>query len=239
MTRAGVALAAAALGLLLPGCTIRSEREEILPWLLVKRTYLAFGSFGGSTQSTYYAKYFGFWRSLDVWHAVVLDREHALVQGEEGYGLLRQGSLGIRHVCGPLTPVSVPPGPAAVDTVDPTAHADGGVIAVRWRRIDADGRVTEEQTLSAVGDRLLVPAPPPVFAYDDAGAAYFLMMDREAARDYRHLPTGCALLSTRHNEPVVPGPEDMSWDQCRQPAEWAKILGRPLHLAGQQARDGA
>jgi len=47
------ALLAAVLLATLPGCTIRSEREEVLPWLLKKSTYTALGGFGGSTQSTF------------------------------------------------------------------------------------------------------------------------------------------------------------------------------------------
>ena len=215
------------------GCTMESERETLLPWLMVKTTHRAFGSFGGNTQAKYYAKYYGLWRGLDVWMVVVLDPANVLVRNDEGYGVLHQGSLRPVPVCAKTSSVTVPPGSAVLDCVDSAAHTDGELTELRWRRLALSGEVLEERAVSALGPGRIFPPAPQLLVYDDEGVPYFLMMNAAAARDYRVQPTDCALLSARHNAPVpVAGPPEMSWAECRQAAAWEKLVGRRLLEAG-------
>jgi hypothetical protein len=215
------------------GCTIRSEREELLPWLLKKSTYRAFGSFAGNTESTYFAKYWGFWRGLDAWNVVVLDGEHVLLQGETGYSVLSHGSLRPTFLCERLTSVSLPPGPAAVDCVDPV-HQQGVLTGIAWRRFDPRGRKLDEQTVRVVGSGRIFPPPALVFAYDDAAVPYFLMMNGDAAEDYRVEPRDCALVSIRNNDPPLMGPAELRWDECHHADTWTRVTGRRFHQAGMQ-----
>lgn len=206
----------------------------MLPWLLKKSTYTAFGGFGGGTQSSFYVKHWGFWRALDAWNVVVLDVEHVLVDREGSYAVLARGSLRAQLVCEKRMSLSVslPPGPAAVDCVDAGAHEDG-ITGLAWRRFDARGRKLDERTVFVVGDGRIFPQPR-VFAYDDAGVPYFLTMSREAAADYRIQPRDCALVSNRNNDPPLVGPAELSWDECNRPATWEKVAGRRLHEARMQ-----
>ena len=228
--------ACAALLLAVAGCTIRSEREEVLPWLLKKSTTRTFGNFPGHSQSTWFVKYWGFWRSLDAWNAVVLDGEHVLLENEKGYAVLARGSLSTSLVCEKPTSVSLPPGPAAVDCVEPAAHEDG-VVGVAWRRFDPRGRKLDAQTVSVIGPGRIFAPPPVVFVYDDDAVPYFLMMSREAAADYRVQPRDCALVSIRNNDPPLVGPPELEWDACHRAETWTKAVGRRFQQAGMQ-REG-
>lgn len=224
---------AGALALLaLAGCTIRTEREELLPWLLRKSSYRAFGGFGDSTHVTFYAKHWGFWRTLDAWNAVPLDADHAFVENEHGCGFVTRGSLRTTLVCerGMSKSVALPPGPPALDCVEAVAH-ESGVTGLLWRRFDARGRQVGEQTIPVVGPSRVFAPPADVFAYDEEGVPYFLMLDRDAQADYRVAPRRCALASTRHNEPSIEGPESMGWDDCRRAEAWQAAAGRRLYDA--------
>ncbi len=220
----------------LASCTIRSEHETILPWLLKKSTYRAFGSFGGSTENTYYTHYWGFWRGLDIWDASVLDAEHVLVRDEEGAGILRKGSLSPVRVCGVYERLSVPPIDGAVDCLSAAAHSDGGVTEIRLVRRGLAGEILEDWSLSAiVHERVFHPSLGVLF-YDESGAPYFSILDPAAARDYRALPSRCALLTTAGSGTprVVPAPTQMALHECFQRGPWEALLERPLYAATQR-----
>jgi hypothetical protein len=236
--RAARRLACAASLLALAGCTIEREREQVLPWLLREDIYTAFGSFGGSTNSTYYTRHWGFWRGLDVWDASVLDAEHALVSDAEGTGVLREGSLTPFRVCPqPYATPSVPPIDDAVDCAEAVGHSHLGIVKVRARRLDYAGELRSEWTLDAPGERRIFHPYAQVLAYDAEGVPYFVVMDAEAARDYRIQPRDCALVAPGPDggTRVVPGPAQMTWEECFRPAHWSVVLERPLRAATRRA----
>jgi hypothetical protein len=240
MMRRQLVTAACALALLASAsCTYRSEREELLPWLLRRSIYTEFGSFGGSTHTTFYAKYWGFWRSLEGWSVSIVDAEHILIESEAGYGLLARGSLRTNAVCtrGMATSVSLPPRPAAVDCVEAVAW-DGGIAALRWRRFDPGGRLLDERTAQVIGPNRIFAPSPGVFAYDDEGRPYFLILDREAQADYRVRLRRCALVSVG-GVPPIEGREDMDADDCRRTSWWSDLAGRALVNAGRERNGSA
>jgi hypothetical protein len=113
MTRLGGRLLPLALAALALGCT--TERETILPWLMVKKVTVSMGGFGNSSHLSYFVKHFGFWRKLDAWAVWVVDDDHVLLNDQEGWGILRHGQLRSVHVCRPHDSLTVPPVPGRVD----------------------------------------------------------------------------------------------------------------------------
>lgn len=228
--RAGAGLLLVVLATLAVGCGVDTERKAVLPWLLVKHTRIRFGGFDPSNQASYFVKYYGFWRGLcGVWSASVLDDEHALLQDEDGWAILSNGSLRPVPVCPKLANLTVPGVGAAIDCVEVTEHAFGGPTEIRIQRIGPSGEVLAEWPLPVTGERRIFTMPPSALAYDDAHVPYFLTMDAAAAADYRIRPTGCALVAPTDNGPrVVAGDHDMTWDTCRKKSAWEPLVGAPL-----------
>jgi hypothetical protein len=234
-TARALALACASF---LGGCTSRTTRENLLPWLRVTRTYRAFGSFPGSTEVTYSTRLFGvWWHDLDAWQASVLDGEAVVVTGTKGTGILLRGDAEPRPACPPAGFVSIPPGVAAVDCSEAVEHRDGFASAVRVRRVYAFGKPAEERRAAAPNDGRLIPTPASVLLYDGRGAPFVLVMDAEALKDYRRPPTRCALLEAGDGRaPSVEGPAGMTWDECRKAGSWAAVLGREVSQAESSRR---
>jgi hypothetical protein len=229
----GARIVAALVALASTACTVQTERETVLPWLMKKSTYRAFGNFSGSTSTTYYARHWGLWRSLEGWGVTVLDAEHALVRDAQGVGILRKGSLTPVRACGLYGVLTIPPASGAVDCVEGSGHGPGGLTQIRVRRLAFDGEILDERTVSAPGETRIFQGPARAVAYDDDANAYFLVMDAEAARDSRIRPTACALVTRiGAGEPrVIEGAGDMSWQQCVQPASWEIAAERRLRPA--------
>lgn len=220
----------ACVALAVTSCSAETERETILPWLMTKSTTRQWGGFGSSTSKRLYARYWGFWRSLDAWDASVLDPGHALVRDAEGAAILREGSLTPTRVCGLHATLTIPPVAGAVDCAESSIHTGLGLVRIRATRLGLDGEVRDEWTFTAVGERRVFHGPARVLAYGADGTPHFLTMDAEAARDHRHRPIACALLAPRRDgEPrVIEGPAAMTWDQCMQPTAWAGIAEETL-----------
>jgi hypothetical protein len=226
MTRFVVRLLPLAVAALALGCT--TERETILPWLLVKKTTVSMGGFGNSSHMSYFVKHYGFWRKLDAWAAWVIDDGRALLNDEEGWAILRRGSLRPVHVCRPYESLTVPPLPGRFDCSERAPDANGPLTRVRAVRFDLSGRIVEDWRLSAVGEGRIFHASPRIVFYDDEGTPYFVIMDGEAATTCWDRPCGCALLSPGNDGArVVEGPTLKGAD-CHRRESWEPLVGRRL-----------
>jgi len=236
MTRFGARLLPLAVAALALGCT--SERETILPWLMMKTVTISMGGFGNSSHKSYFVKHYGFWRKLDAWAAWVIDDGHALLNDEQGWGILRQGALRPVHVCRPYDSLTIPPLPGQVDCSERAPDANGPLTRVRAIRFDLSGHIVKDWTLTAVGEGRIFHASPRVVFYDDDGTPYFVMMDGEAASTCWDRPCGCALLSPGNDGARVVEAPTLKGGECHRREIWQALVGRPLRDALVGLRQG-
>jgi hypothetical protein len=79
--------------------------------------------------------------------------------------------------------------------------------------------------------------PPGLYIHynDDEERPYMLAESAAAARDYRHMPRDCALVTWAEGASlVVPGPSEMTDDECRGGSAW-EGAGRALFEAHPKA----
>ncbi len=211
------------LFLALSACS-RVEKQQLLPWFMIKNThYERIGSLrSGSTTTEYFVKSRGFWRKLDVYggSATVLNPDTVAFFASGQMHVIHRGEVTSRPACpsGSLF-ATLTPDTRAIDCVDVLAGPASAVATkLRFRRVGTS--MDKVVSVEGPGRVFLVPA---VEFYDDLERPYFVTIN---AWPYEH--PQCAIVTV--DDAFIQGPPEMSARDCSEAPVWSKVARRALRL---------
>jgi hypothetical protein len=218
--------------LVTPGCTGRTEEEEVLPWLRILRTESSqVGMFSGPRSRSVEVRYFGFWHEVDADLAQALDADTALLYRSAGPALIHRGDRVGQPICASHSVAHVPPTRKVVDCLD-VVEARGlhGAARLGYQRVSGRGAVLARGDISVEDEQSSLMLA--TLFYDDAAHPYFLVVRERDRGKGQRTTMACSLVTWRDGEATVVGRLPPAADRagaCPDTAAWTKALGVDLH----------
>jgi hypothetical protein len=227
--------------LALTGCVYEVKEETPLPWFKIKKTLQGTSLFHSVTEQWQYSvKHDGSWTELDVSGASVLDSEHLLVFGARGIEIIHKDQRTRTYICHFSVGHAIPPCGGVIDLVEPIdtptnlriVHDSSAwrvVTQIRFKRMDFDGQVLVDKTISISESGRVFCGPVLVFCYDERNEPYFLAENLQAAQEWNHIPGDYALITVHDGQVETwAGPPEMTAFECHKLSNWKKIVPRQL-----------
>jgi hypothetical protein len=216
------------------GCS-RIEEQQVTPWFKVRRsTSPQIGGFADSvTRTTYHVRRSGGWRQIDdegVGGATPINDTTVAYYHNGQARMIHEGDAEGVLTCGSvLHGATFLPGAGFVDCVTAVeGPASAVATTVRFRRIDAAGRVIHDRTIAEERPGRVFLQPRVTF-YDETGKAYLVTMNEDfrVAPECTIVGIGDGALELRSGSP------SMQARDCSESKSWSPIVGRRIRKPGE------